>query len=267
MLKPSSLNGNPGPMVEYRNVYLRHREQNLALADVSFRVEKGEFVFIIGHTGSGKSSLLRLLNRELKPTFGQVWVDGKDVARLPARETPALRRRIGVVFQDFRLLPDRTLEENVAFALRVIGIHGRELRKRTFEALDRVNLMSKGKMYPHQVSGGEQQRAGLARAIVNTPMLLIADEPTGNLDPDTSLEIMDLLEQINRSGTTVLVSTHDKHIVDNMLKRVVELERGQLIRDEARARYTVTAPFAAGHPGLPAGIPAPCPVGALLTRE
>lgn len=252
-------------MVEFVDVYLRHREQNLALADVSFRVARGEFVFIVGHTGSGKSSLLRLLNREMRPTFGQVWVEGKDVARMRLCEIPALRRKIGVVFQDFRLLPDRTLEENVAFALRVIGIHGKELRRRTFEALDRVNLMSKGKMYPHQVSGGEQQRAGLARAIVNSPILLLADEPTGNLDPDTSLEIMDLLEQINRSGTTVLVSTHDKHIVDSMLKRVVELEQGQVIRDEARGRYGSMLPFATEHPLFPEA--APIPSGVALTHR
>lgn len=227
-------------LIEVVDVTLRHREQNLALDNVSVRIQRGEYVFIVGHTGSGKSSLLRLLIRELNPTSGQVRVDGQNVVALRARDIPQLRRKFGFVFQDFRLLPDRTLEENVAFALRVIGIHGKELRKRTFEALDRVGLMSKGKMYPNQVSGGEQQRAAVARAIVNTPMVLLADEPTGNLDPMTSLEIMELLEQINRSGTTVLVATHDQQIVDAMCKRVVQLEGGRLVRDEARGRYSVS---------------------------
>ena len=225
------------PMIELVDVWLRHREQNLALEDVRCRVARGEFVFIVGHTGSGKSSLLRLLTRELRPTSGQVWVEGQDVARLRPHEIPALRRKIGVVFQDFRLLPDRTLEENVAFALRVIGVHGKELRSRTFEALKRVGLVAKGKMYPNQVSGGEQQRAALARAIVNSPALLLADEPTGNLDPETSREIMELLEQVNETGTTVLVATHDQQIVDRLRKRVITLEAGQVVRDEARGRY------------------------------
>lgn len=227
-------------LIEIVDVTLRHREQNLALDNVSVRIQRGEYVFIVGHTGSGKSSLLRLLIRELSPTAGQVRVDGQDVVALRPRDIPQLRRKFGFVFQDFRLLPDRTLEENVAFALRVIGIHGKELRKRTFEALDRVGLMSKGKMYPNQVSGGEQQRAAVARALVNTPMVLLADEPTGNLDPMTSLEIMELLEQINRSGTTVLVATHDQQIVDAMCKRVVQLESGRIVRDEARGRYSVS---------------------------
>lgn len=234
------------PMVEAVDVWLKHEEQTVALQDVRFRVDRGEFVFVVGHTGSGKSSLLRLLNHELKPTSGQVWVDGQDVAQMRPREIPALRRKIGVVFQDFRLLPDRTIEENVAFALRVIGVHGKELRARTFDALDRVGLMSKGKMRPGQVSGGEQQRAAVARAIVNRPALLIADEPTGNLDPETSREIMRLLEQINESGTTVLVATHDQQVVDRMRRRVIELHRGQMVRDEAQGRYGIAQPVLAG---------------------
>ncbi|HEU4752310.1 MAG TPA: cell division ATP-binding protein FtsE [Armatimonadota bacterium] len=224
-------------MIEVVDVWLRHPEGNLALQDVRCRIEKGEFVFLVGSTGSGKSSLLRLLNRETRPTCGQVWVDGEDVAQLRRGKVPALRRKMGVVFQDFRLLPDRTIEENVAFALRVIGVHGKDLRARTFEALERVGIMSKGKMYPHQVSGGEQQRAAVARAIVNRPLLLIADEPTGNLDPETSRGIMDLLQQINDSGTTVLIATHDHAMVDAMCKRVIELSAGKVIRDEARGRY------------------------------
>ncbi|MFN3649056.1 MAG: cell division ATP-binding protein FtsE [Armatimonadota bacterium] len=228
-------------MVELVDVTLRHREKNLALQNVCCRVSRGELVFVVGHTGSGKSSLLRLLNRELRPTSGQVWVDGQDVTRLRPRDIPALRRKIGVVFQDFRLLPDRTIEENVAFALRVIGVHGKALRGRTFDALQCVGLMSKGKMYPHQVSGGEQQRAALARAIVNSPQLLIADEPTGNLDPETSHGIMQLLEQINATGTTVLVATHDQQIVDSMQKRVLALHEGRLVRDSTGG-YTPTPP-------------------------
>jgi cell division transport system ATP-binding protein len=225
------------PMVRIVDVWLRHRERNLALQDVRFEVSRGEFVFLVGQTGSGKSSLLRLLNRELRPTSGEVWVDGRDVAQAPAREIPTLRRQVGMVFQDFRLLPDRTLEENVAFALRVTGIHGRELRARTYEALNRVGLFSKGKMYPHQVSGGEQQRAAVARALVNRPRLLVADEPTGNLDPDTSRGIIELLDQINAGGTTVIVATHDQQVVDALRKRVVELYRGRVVRDEADGGY------------------------------
>ena len=233
-------------MIEIVAVWLRHEEQTVALEDVRFRIEHGEFAFIVGHTGSGKSSLLRLLNRELKPSQGQVWVDGQDVARMHPREVPVLRRKIGVVFQDFKLLPDRSIEENVAFALRVIGVHGKELRARTFDALERVGLMSKGKMRPGQLSGGEQQRAAVARAIVNRPALLIADEPTGNLDPDTSREIMRLLEQINDAGTTVLVATHDQQVVDALRRRVIELHKGRLVRDEARGAYGALEPVLLG---------------------
>ena len=221
---------------------LRHREENLALQDVCFRVERREFVFLVGPTGSGKSSLLRLIHREMKPTSGEVWVDGEDVARMAAHKIPYLRRKIGVVFQDFRLLPDRTIEENVAFALRVIGVHGNEVKARTWAALEGVGLAHKGKMYPNQISGGEQQRAAVARAIVNQPQLLLADEPTGNLDPETSLGIMELFEQINKSGTTVLVATHDHQNVDVMCKRVVGLRDGRVVRDENYGRYVPSGP-------------------------
>ena len=228
---------NRSPMIEMVDVWLRHKERNLALQDIRFRAGRGEFVFVVGPTGSGKSSLLKLLNREMRATSGQIWVDGEDVVRLPPRHVPRLRRKIGFVFQDFRLLPDRTLEENVAFALRVIGVHGREVRTHTAEALEWVGLASKARMYPHQVSGGEQQRAALARAVVNAPVLLLADEPTGNLDPETSREIMELLAAVQRSGTTVIVATHDQQMVDAMGRRVVELSGGAIIRDEARGRY------------------------------
>jgi len=224
-------------MVELQYVTLRHREDNLALREVSLSVERREFVFVVGPTGSGKSSLLRLVNRELQPTAGEVWVDGEDVARIPPERVPLLRRKIGVVFQDFRLLPDRTVEENVAFALRVIGVHGREVLQRTHEALEQVGIADKARMRPGQISGGEQQRAAVARAIVNRPQLLLADEPTGNLDPDTSMGIMELLEQINRAGTTILCATHDHATVDAMCKRVVALRDGQVVRDQEYGRY------------------------------
>jgi cell division transport system ATP-binding protein len=243
MADRSPLSHSRTPMIEFVDVSLCHPEQNMALKDIHFQVERGELVFVVGPTGSGKSSLLRLLNRELRPSLGQVWVDGREVSRMRPRDVPGLRRSLGFVFQDFRLLPDRTLEENVAFALRVIGIHGRTLRARTSEALERVGLVDKGKMYPHQVSGGEQQRAAVARALVNAPMLLLADEPTGNLDPDTSHDIMQLLEAINDAGTTVLVATHDQQIVDALFRRVVELHAGRVVRDEAQGRYELISPM------------------------
>jgi cell division transport system ATP-binding protein len=230
------------PMVELVDVTLRHREENLALRDVCLSVGRKEFLFVVGPTGSGKSSLLRLINREIRPTAGEVWVDGDDVAQIPVSRVPQLRRKIGVVFQDFRLLPDRTVEENVAFTLRVIGVHGREVIARTEEALEQVGLAHKGKMLPNQISGGEQQRAAVARAVVNHPQILLADEPTGNLDPDTSMGIMELLEQINRAGTTVICATHDHATVDAMCKRVVALRDGQIVRDEAYGRYVPEPP-------------------------
>ena len=238
---PPSTEESP-TVVELVDVSLRHPEGNLALDNIRFRVRQNEFVFVVGATGSGKSSLLRLLNRELKPTAGHVWVDGQDVARIESKEVPLLRRKVGFVFQDFRLLPDRTLEENVAFALRVIGVHGREVKNRTTEALKWVGLASKAKMYPNQVSGGEQQRVALARAVLDAPLVLLADEPTGNLDPETSREIMDLLDRVNRSGTTVLVATHDNQIVDAMRKRVLELHAGRIVRDENRGKYESLVP-------------------------
>ena len=233
---PARLGAKP-PAVKLAHVSLQHARGTLALEDVCFKVEPGEFVFLIGQTGSGKSSLLKILNRELKPTGGEVWVDGIEVTSLHRRGVPSLRRKLGVVFQDFRLLPDRTLFENVSFALRVIGVHGKPLNQRTIEALDRVGILPRARMFPHQVSGGEQQRAALARAIVNRPQLLLADEPTGNLDPETSRGIMDLLLEINRSGTTMLIATHDQPLVDAVGRRVLELQGGRLVRDEAQGGY------------------------------
>jgi len=224
-------------MIQTINASLSYNNGVQALRNVSVRIGEGEFVFIVGPTGSGKSSFLKWLNREEIPTSGQVLVAGKDVARMRPRQVPGLRRSVGVVFQDYRLLPQRTVWENVAFALHVIGAPGREVRRRTSAALEVVNLAAKADAYPHEISGGEQQRASIARAIVNNPPILLCDEPTGNLDPDTSWDIMTVLEKINLKGTTVLVASHDKTIVDRLQKRVVEFDHGKVVRDQQEGRY------------------------------
>jgi cell division transport system ATP-binding protein len=208
-----------------------------ALNDVSVDIDKGEFVFLVGSSGSGKSTFLRLLLKEEVPTAGSVFVAGKDLARLSHWKVPSLRRQIGCVFQDFRLLPTKTVAENVAFALEVIGKPRHAIEKVVPEVLDLVNLDGKAGRLPDELSGGEQQRVAIARAFVNRPMILIADEPTGNLDPSTSIGIMRLLDRINRTGTTVVMATHDAAIVDSMRRRVVELESGRVVRDQARGVY------------------------------
>ncbi len=210
-----------------------------ALDTVSVDIDKGEFVFLIGQSGSGKSTVLRLLLREELPTTGQVTVDGRDVGRLSRRRVPDLRRKIGCVFQDFRLLPKKNVYDNVAFALEVINKKQRAIKRTVPEVLDLVGLDGKANRLPHELSGGEQQRVAIARAFVNRPLVLLADEPTGNLDPDTSQGIMSLLERINRTGTTVLMATHDNNIVDAMRRRVVELDTGKIIRDQSRGVYGV----------------------------
>jgi cell division transport system ATP-binding protein len=210
-----------------------------ALDRVSVSVDKGEFVFLIGPSGSGKSTFLRLLLREDVPTRGRITVADLDVAKLPRRRVPRLRQRIGVVFQDFRLLPNRTVGGNVAFALEVIGKPQATIARVVPEVLELVGLEGKADRMPHELSGGEQQRVAIARAFVNRPLVLLADEPTGNLDPDTSQDIMLLLERINRTGTTVVMATHDHSIVDSMRRRVVELDLGQVVRDESRGVYGV----------------------------
>jgi cell division transport system ATP-binding protein len=210
-----------------------------ALEDVSVEVDKGEFVFLIGPSGSGKSTFLRLLLREEVPTRGRVYVANFDVARMARRRVPRLRQSIGCVFQDFRLLNNKTVAENVAFALEVIGKPRNTIRKVVPEVLELVGLEGKSARMPHELSGGEQQRVAIARAFVNRPLMLLADEPTGNLDPDTSQDIMLLLERINRTGTTVLMATHDHSIVDSMRRRVVELDLGQIVRDDSRGVYGV----------------------------
>ncbi|HVL85065.1 MAG TPA: cell division ATP-binding protein FtsE [Pseudonocardia sp.] len=210
-----------------------------ALDRVSVEVGKGEFAFLIGPSGSGKSTFLRLLLREDVPTRGEVYVSDLNVARIPRRKVPRLRQRIGCVFQDFRLLTNRTVAGNVAFALEVIGRSPTTVRRVVPEVLDLVGLAGKAERMPHELSGGEQQRVAIARAFANRPPLLLADEPTGNLDPDTSQDIMLLLERINRTGTTVVMATHDHAIVDSMRRRVVELDLGRIVRDEARGVYGV----------------------------
>ena len=211
--------------------------QRPALDDISLEIEKGEFVFLVGPSGSGKSTFLRLVLREERTTKSQVWVLGKELNRLSNWKIPALRRQIGTVFQDFRLLPNKTVFENVAFALEVIGKPSSHIKKVVPEVLEVVGLEGKEGRRPDELSGGEQQRVAIARAFVNRPMVLIADEPTGNLDPGTSIGIMKLLDRINKLGTTVVMSTHDSQIVDQMRRRVIELEAGHVVRDQSRGVY------------------------------
>jgi cell division transport system ATP-binding protein len=209
----------------------------VALSDVTFLIEKGEFVFVVGASGSGKSTLVRLLLKELEPTQGKITVGGRDVGRLKRSKIPMLRRNVGCVFQDFKLLPNRTAAENVAYALKVQGESRNSIRRKVPEVMTLVGLPDKMNSYPDQLSGGEQQRVSIARAVVNHPPLLVCDEPTGNLDPDTSVGIMQLLYRINRSGTTILMVTHDREMVDKMRRRVIGLEDGRLARDERRGGY------------------------------
>jgi cell division transport system ATP-binding protein len=208
-----------------------------ALDQVSVDIEKGEFVFLVGSSGSGKTTFLRLVLREYKATSGRVYVAGKEINRLAGWKVPRLRRDIGTVFQDFRLLPNKTVSENVAFALQVIGRSRADIKNLVPETLELVGLEGKGDRMPDELSGGEQQRVAVARAFVNRPMILIADEPTGNLDPTTSVGIMKLLDRINRTGTTVVMATHDAGIVDQMRKRVIELEHGKVVRDQSQGVY------------------------------
>jgi cell division transport system ATP-binding protein len=208
-----------------------------ALRDVSFVIDKGEFVFIVGASGSGKSTIIRLLIKELEPTRGRIIVGGRDLARLKRSRVPMLRRNVACVFQDFKLLPNRTAYENVAYALKVRGESRDEIRRTVPEVLALVGLSHKASSYPGELSGGEQQRVSIARAVANHPPLLVCDEPTGNLDPDTSVGIMQLLYRINRAGTTILMVTHDREMVDKMRKRVIALDEGRLMRDERRGGY------------------------------
>ena len=223
------------PVILFDHVHKEYEgqiEDSVALVNVSFQIQKGEFVFIVGPSGSGKSTMIRLMMREISPSGGNIYIAGKDLAKLRRRQVSKYRRNIGIVFQDFRLLPDRNVYDNVAFAQRVIGAPKREIPKEVSKVLHLVGLSQKYKSFPNELSGGEQQRVAIARALVNNPMIILADEPTGNLDPQNSYEIMSLLEEINRRGTTVVIVTHDREVVDQMQKRVVTLQDGVIIEDK-----------------------------------
>jgi cell division transport system ATP-binding protein len=225
-------------LIRFENVSKVYPKQDRpALDGVDLTIEKGEFVFLVGLSGSGKSTFLRLVLREERPSSGKIYVAGKDLTELSQHKIPELRRQVGTVFQDFRLLPNKTVFENVAFTLHVLGYSNKEIKREVAEVLELVGLEEKAHRRPGELSGGEQQRVAIARAYVSRPQILIADEPTGNLDPATSVGIMKLLDRINREGTTVIMATHDSSIVDSMRKRVIELEGGHVIRDQVRGVY------------------------------
>ena len=226
------------PIIEFRRVSKRYPSGDLGLDEATFAIARSEFVFLVGATGSGKSTVMRLLIKEHDPTEGTIRVAGHDLSEISRRRVPFYRRNVGVVFQDFKLLPSRTAAENVAYALKVQGENRASIRRKVPEVLNMVGLAHKMNSLPDELSGGEQQRVSIARAVVNHPPLLVCDEPTGNLDPDTSVGIMQLLYRINRAGTTVLMATHDREMVDKMRKRVIALEDGRLSRDERRGGYT-----------------------------
>jgi cell division transport system ATP-binding protein len=224
-------------LIQLKNVNKKFANGHVALKDVSLDIENGEFVFLVGTSGAGKSTIIKLMMKELELDSGKLLIDDKDVAKLKRSQIPILRRKMGVVFQDFRLLQDKTVYENVAFAMEVVEASQKEIRRHVPMMLSMVGLSKKSKQYPNQLSGGEQQRVSIARAMVNSPSILVADEPTGNLDPEMSWEIMKLFNEINQKGTTVLMATHDLTIVDRMKKRVVEISDGNIIRDERRGGY------------------------------
>lgn len=224
-------------MIEFINVTKKYDHDVNALDSININIEKGEFVFLVGPSGSGKSTFLKLMIKEEELTSGKILIDGKDTGKLKAKEVPYLRRKIGFVFQDFRLLYDRNVEENIAFALRVIEASEREIKTQVKNVLEMVGLVGKEKYYPNQLSGGEQQRVALARALATKPPIIIADEPTGNLDPKTADDIFKTLLDINSRGTTILVVTHAKDIVNNLNKRVIALEKGKVVKDEKRGGY------------------------------
>lgn len=224
-------------MIQFFDVSKIYPNGTVGLYRVNLSVDKGEFLFLVGSSGSGKSSLLRLVTGEERPTEGKVLVNQRNISRLRRREIPYLRRKVGVVFQDFRLLPKLTVWDNVAFALEVSEVNGRETRRRVGQTLELVGLGAKAQVYPGELSGGEMQRVSIARAIVNNPLVLLADEPTGNLDPETSWEIVRLLETINQRGTTLIMATHNENIVNQLKKRVIQIDQGKTVRDELRGTY------------------------------
>ena len=210
---------------------------SVALQDVNVHIEPGEFVFVVGPSGAGKSTFIKMLFREVLPTTGSIFVNGMDILALSPKEIPFMRRQLGIIFQDYRLLPDRTVFENVAFAMQVIEAPHRKIRRQVNNVLDLVGLRNRSNAYPNELSGGEQQRIAIARAIVNDPVFVIADEPTGNLDPETSWDIMEIFKEINSAGTTIVMATHDKDVVDAMGKRVIAIEQGRIVRDEKEGAY------------------------------
>lgn len=224
-------------MIQMKNVYKKYPNGIVALNGMNVEIKQGEFVYIVGPSGAGKSTFIKMMYREESPTSGQMLVNGVDLAKIKRKNIPLLRRQIGVVFQDFKLLPRMNVYENVAFALEVIEEKPEAIRKRVLEVLDLVGLKHKARMFPRELSGGEQQRISVARSIVNTPKVVIADEPTGNLDPETSWEIMNLFERINASGTTILMATHNREIVNTIRHRVIAIEGGLIVRDEAGGDY------------------------------
>jgi cell division transport system ATP-binding protein len=224
-------------MIHMTNVSKIYDNGAVALSDIDVDIEKGEFVFVVGPSGAGKSTFIKLVTREELPTRGQLVVNGRNVGELAPSEVPYLRRCLGIVFQDYRLLPTKTVYENVSFAMQVVEASHREIQKRVTHVLDLVGLRHKTRCFPAELSGGEQQRVAIARAIVNSPLVVIADEPTGNLDPETSWDIMKIFERINQNGTTLVMATHDKTVVDNMRKRVIAIEKSRIVRDEAKGVY------------------------------
>lgn len=224
-------------LIQFKNISKIYNKGIQALTNINLTIEKGEFMFLVGPSGAGKSTFIKLLLKEEEPTEGVILIDDEDITKLPRRKVPYLRRNISVVFQDFRLLPSKTVYENIAFAMQVIEASPKEIRRQVPMVLGMVGLSDKAKQYPNELSGGERQRVSIARSIVNNPSILIADEPTGNLDPETAWEIMKVLRQINRRGTTVVMATHAKDIVDTMQQRVVALEKGRIVRDEHRGAY------------------------------
>lgn len=224
-------------MLEMSNISKVYDGDNIALQDVNIHINPGEFVFIVGPSGAGKSTFFKMIFREVVPTTGNIIVNGTDLVNIDEQEVPYLRRQLGIVFQDYRLLPDRTVYENVAFAMQVIEAPYRKIKRRVMDVLDLVGLRKRAQAYPTELSGGEQQRVAIARAIVNDPVLLIADEPTGNLDPDTAWEIMDIFREINKGGTTIVMATHDKEIVNQMERRVIAIENGRIVRDQEKGVY------------------------------
>ena len=224
-------------MIEFKGVSKVYDNNVKALSNVNIKINSGDFVFLVGPSGAGKSTFIKMLLKEVEPTMGEIRVADKELSKVTRRQTPYYRRKIGMVFQDFRLIPTLNVYENVAFAMRVVEASQREIRKRVPMVLSLVGLSHKSNMFPNELSGGEQQRVSLARAIVNNPSVLIADEPTGNLDPETAKEIMGLLEDINKAGTTILMATHAKDIVDNMQKRVIAIDKGMIVRDDRKGMY------------------------------